>query len=47
LGALAKESEMLMHKIQPEEALDNYLKAVAANNNDFTTPRFLIAGKTA
>jgi hypothetical protein len=41
LGALAKEqSEMLMHKISKEEALDNYLKAVAANNNDFTTPRF-------
>jgi predicted negative regulator of RcsB-dependent stress response len=33
---------------QPEEALNNYLKAVAANNNDFTTPRFLLkAGKTA
>jgi hypothetical protein len=29
---------------QPEEALDNYLKAVAANNNDFTTT-FLIKSR--
>jgi hypothetical protein len=28
-----------MHKINKEELLDNYLKAVAANNNDFTTLR--------
>jgi hypothetical protein len=26
---------------QPEEAFDIILKAVAANNNDFTTPRFI------
>ena len=33
---------------QPKEALENYVKAVEANKNDFTTPRFLLkAGKTA
>jgi tetratricopeptide (TPR) repeat protein len=50
LGALAKGAigDAYAQNKQPEEALDNYLKAVAANNNDFTTPRFLLkAGKTA
>tara|TARA_R110002126_G_scaffold100109_2_gene231504 strand:+ start:536 stop:733 length:198 start_codon:yes stop_codon:yes gene_type:complete len=28
--------------------LENYIKAIEANKNDFTTPRFLLkAGKTA
>jgi hypothetical protein len=37
LGALAKEQSEMHAQNKPEEALDNYLKAVAANNNDFTT----------
>lgn len=33
---------------QPEEALKNYITASEINQNDFTTPRFLLkAGKTA
>ncbi|MFT5963621.1 MAG: tetratricopeptide (TPR) repeat protein [Flavobacterium sp.] len=50
LGALAKGAigDAYAQNKQPEEALDNYLKAVAVNKNDFTTPRFLLkAGKTA
>ncbi len=50
LSALAKGAigDAYAQKDQPKEALDNYLKAVAANKNDFTTPRFLLkAGKTA
>ena len=50
LGALAKGAigDAYAQKDQPQEALDNYLKAVSANKNDFTTPRFLLkAGKTA
>jgi tetratricopeptide (TPR) repeat protein len=50
LGALAKGAigDAYAQNKNPEEALDNYLKAVAANKNDFTTPRFLLkAGKTA
>jgi tetratricopeptide (TPR) repeat protein len=50
LGALAKGAigDAYSQNKQPKEALDNYLKAVAANKNDFTTPRFLLkAGKTA
>jgi tetratricopeptide (TPR) repeat protein len=50
LGALAKGAigDAYAQNKQPQEALDNYLKAVAANKNDFTTPRFLLkAGKTA
>jgi tetratricopeptide (TPR) repeat protein len=50
LGALAKGAigDAYAQIKQPQEALDNYLKAVAANKNDFTTPRFLLkAGKTA
>ncbi|MGO4818190.1 tetratricopeptide repeat protein [Flavobacterium sp. W22_SRS_FP1] len=50
LGALAKGAigDAYSQNKQPQEALDNYLKAVAANKNDFTTPRFLLkAGKTA
>jgi hypothetical protein len=39
---------MLMHKISNQKRLlDNYLKAVAANNNDFTATFLLKAGKTA
>jgi tetratricopeptide (TPR) repeat protein len=50
LGALAKGAigDAYAQNKQPKEALDNYLKAVEANKNDFTTPRFLLkAGKTA
>jgi len=50
LGALAKGAigDAYAQNKKPQEALDNYLKAVAANKNDFTTPRFLLkAGKTA
>ncbi|MFT5715210.1 MAG: tetratricopeptide (TPR) repeat protein [Flavobacterium sp.] len=50
LGALAKGAigDAYAQNKQPKEALDYYLKAVAANNNDFTTPRFLLkAGKTS
>ncbi|WP_304198468.1 tol-pal system YbgF family protein [Flavobacterium alvei] len=35
-------------KNQPKEALEYYVKAAESNENDFTTPRFLLkAGKTA
>jgi tetratricopeptide (TPR) repeat protein len=50
LGALAKGAigDAYAQNKEPQKALDNYLKAVAANKNDFTTPRFLLkAGKTA
>ena len=50
LSALAKGAigDAYSQKNQPKEALENYLKAVKANKNDFTTPRFLLkAGKTA
>ncbi len=50
LGALAKGAigDAYSQKNQPKEALENYIKAVEANKNDFTTPRFLLkAGKTA
>ncbi|SDW76597.1 tetratricopeptide repeat protein [Flavobacterium degerlachei] len=50
LGALAKGAigDAYAQNKKPQEALDNYLKAVVANKNDFTTPRFLLkAGKTA
>lgn len=50
LGALAKGAigDAYAQNKKPQEALDNYLKAVAVNKNDFTTPRFLLkAGKTA
>lgn len=50
LSALAKGAigDAYAQKNQPKEALENYLKAVEASKNDFTTPRFLLkAGKTA
>jgi len=50
LSALAKGAigDAYSQKNEPKEALENYLKAVEANKNDFTTPRFLLkAGKTA
>jgi len=50
LSALAKGAigDAYAQKNQPKEALDNYIKAIDANKNDFTTPRFLLkAGKTA
>jgi tetratricopeptide (TPR) repeat protein len=50
LSALAKGAigDAYSQNKQPNEALENYLKAVEANKNDFTTPRFLLkAGKTA
>jgi tetratricopeptide (TPR) repeat protein len=50
LSALAKGAigDAYAQKNQPKEALENYIKAVDANSNDFTTPRFLLkAGKTA
>ncbi len=50
LSALAKGAigDAYSQKNQPQEALDFYLKAVDANKNDFTTPRFLMkAGKVA
>jgi tetratricopeptide (TPR) repeat protein len=50
LSALAKGAigDAYSQNKQPKEALENYLKAVEANKNDFTTPRFLLkAGKTA
>ena len=50
LGALAKGAigDAYSQKNQPKEALEFYIKAVEANKNDFTTPRFLLkAGKTA
>ncbi|HSN49228.1 MAG TPA: tetratricopeptide repeat protein [Flavobacterium sp.] len=50
LNALAKGAigDAYSQNNQPKEALANYVKAVEANKNDFTTPRFLLkAGKTA
>jgi tetratricopeptide (TPR) repeat protein len=50
LNALAKGAtgDAYSQNNQPKEALENYVKAVEANKNDFTTPRFLLkAGKTA
>lgn len=50
LSALAKGAigDAYAQKNQPKDALENYIKAVDANSNDFTTPRFLLkAGKTA
>ncbi len=50
LSALAKGAigDAYSQNNQPKEALENYVKAVEANKNDFTTPRFLLkAGKTA
>lgn len=50
LSALAKGAigDSYSQNNQPKEALSNYVKAVEANKNDFTTPRFLLkAGKTA
>lgn len=50
LSAMAKGAigDAYSQNNQPKEALENYIKAVEANKNDFTTPRFLLkAGKTA
>ena len=50
LGALAKGAigDAYSEKKQPNEALENYIKAAESNKNDFTTPRFLLkAGKVA
>src|SRR3970040_2775521 len=50
LSALAKGAigDAYAQNKQPKEALDYYLKAIAAKKNDFTTTRFLLkAGKTA
>ncbi|WP_461532695.1 tetratricopeptide repeat protein [Sinomicrobium sp.] len=50
LGPLAKGGigDAFMQLDQPEEALDYYERAFAANSNGFTTPRFLFkAGVTA
>jgi tetratricopeptide (TPR) repeat protein len=50
LSAMAKGAigDAYSQQNKPKEALENYLKAVNANKNDFTTPRFLLkAGKTA
>jgi len=50
LSALAKGAigDAYSQNNQPKEALEYYVKAVEANKNDFTTPRFLLkAGKTA
>ena len=50
LSALAKgaKGDAYSQNKQPKEALENYIKAVEANKNDFTTPRFLLkSGKTA
>lgn len=50
LSAIAKGAigDAYSQNNQPKEALENYIKAVEANKNDFTTPRFLLkAGKTA
>ena len=43
LGALAKGSigDAFAQLEQPEEALDYYEKAIALENNDYTTPRYL------
>ncbi len=50
LGALAKGGigDAFMQLGQPQEALDYYEQAIAHNENEFTTPRFLYkAGVTA
>lgn len=50
LSALAKGAigDAYSQKNQPKEALENYIKAAESNNNNYTTPRFLLkAGKTA
>ena len=50
LNAMAKGAigDAYSQKNQPEEALENYVKAAESDKNDFTTPRFLLkAGKTA
>ena len=50
LSALAKGAigDAYSQKNQPQEALENYVKAAESNKNDFTTPRFLLkAGKVA
>jgi tetratricopeptide (TPR) repeat protein len=50
LSALAKGAigDAYSQNKQPKEALENYVKAIEANKNDFTTPRFMLkAGKTA
>ena len=50
LSALAKGAigDAYSQKNQPQEALENYVKAAESNKNDFTTPRFLLkAGKIA
>jgi tetratricopeptide (TPR) repeat protein len=50
LSALAKGAigDAYSQSNKPKEALENYVKALEANKNDFTTPRFLLkAGKTA
>ena len=50
LSALAKGAigDAYSQNKQPNEALENYVKAAESNKNDFTTPRFLLkAGKTA
>lgn len=50
LSALAKGAigDAYSQNKQPKEALEYYVKAIEANKNDFTTPRFLLkAGKTA
>jgi len=50
LSAMAKGAigDAYSQNKQPKEALENYLKAVESDKNDFTTPRFLLkAGKTA
>lgn len=50
LNAMAKGAigDAYSQKNQPNEALENYVKAAESDKNDFTTPRFLLkAGKTA
>jgi len=50
LSALAKGAigDAYSQNKQPEQALENYIKAVEVDDNNFTTPRFLLkAGKTA
>jgi tetratricopeptide (TPR) repeat protein len=50
LSALAKGAigDAYSQNNQQKEALENYIKAVETDKNDFTTPRFLLkAGKTA
>lgn len=50
LSALAKGAigDAYSQNKQPEQALESYIKAVEVDDNNFTTPRFLLkAGKTA